>query len=527
MTRLPRLRRAGDAALSLELGDGIDAATNARVRALDLALARDPFPGFLESVPAYRSLLVLFDPARAGAAAAGEALLRLAARADAPAAPGRLHRIPTLYGGEAGPDLADLARRRGIAPQEVVALHASREYTAFMLGFTPGFAYLGLLPEALDTPRRATPRVRVPAGSVAVAGLQTAVYPVASPGGWNLIGRTSLRLFDPALDPPALLAPGDRVVFAPVAELPEAEPAWAAPVPGEGALEVEEGGLLTTVQDLGRKGLRRLGVGGAGAMDPGALVLANLAVGNEPGAAGLECTIAGPALRFLKATRFAVAGADLGAVLERDDLGEWRVPPGTAALARPGNRLVFSGRLSGCRAYVAFAGGIDVPRLLGSRSTDLSGGFGGLAGRALSAGDRLPLGRATGDERPRPPSASPAPVAAAAVTLRVVLGPQDDHFGAEALRAFLSETWTVGATSDRVGCRLLGPVLLHEGGGEIVTDGMLPGSVQVPPDGQPIVMGADAPTTGGYPKIATVVTADLPLLAQVVPGEGRLRFAPA
>jgi biotin-dependent carboxylase-like uncharacterized protein len=197
------------------------------------------------------------------------------------------------------------------------------------------------------------------------------------------------------------------------------------------------------------------------------------------------------------------------------------VPLGTRVLARAGNVLAFTGRRAGCRAYLAVAGGVEVPPVLGSRATDLAGGFGGHAGRALRAGDRLAVG-APGAE-PRVDRLAGDPPSAAA-TVRAVLGPQRDHLTDEAVDRLLTEEFTVAATSDRVGCRLTGPRLAHRAAAEIVSDGMVPGSIQVPPDGQPIVMLADAPTTGGYPKVGTVVTADLPRLAQLVPGEGRVRF---
>jgi KipI family sensor histidine kinase inhibitor len=522
LTGFPRVLPVGDAAVTLELGDVIDPTLNARVRTVDRALSERPFPGLRETVPAYRSLLVLFDPGLVAADEIADRLLGLAAREGLTAPEPARHSIPVAYGGEAGPDLDAVARHCGLAPHEVMSLHGSLEYTAYLVGFTPGFAYLGLLPEALDTPRRATPRVRVPAGAVAIAGHQTAVYPSASPGGWNLIGRTHVRCFDPAREPPVRIAAGDRVRFFAVDELAAPKPAPLPPAsPADPALEVVEAGLLTSVQDSGRGGLRRHGVSRAGALDPVALARANRAVGNPPGEAALECTIAGPTLRFLRSVRFAVSGADLGAILEREDLGAWRVPGETAVLARAGNVLRFAGRRTGCRAYLALAGGVDVPVVLGSRATDLGAGFGGLAGRALRAGDRVGVHAGFRE--------APAPAAGAAametlVTARVVLGPQADHFAAATIDAFLRETWTLGATSDRAGCRLDGAPLGPAGPAEIVTDGMVPGCVQVPPDGKPILMLADAPTTGGYPKIATVIEADLPRLAQLVPGEGRVRF---
>jgi KipI family sensor histidine kinase inhibitor len=520
-----RFRPVGDAALTAELGDVIDPAVNARVRALDHALAARPFPGFLESVPTHRSLLVCFDPEVASFAEAAGAIHGLEKADTAPQEPGPLHQIAVRYGGEDGPDLEAVARRAGLTPAEVVALHSGLEYTAYMLGFLPGFAYLGIVPEVLASPRLPTPRTRVPAGAVGIAGRLTGVYPAATPGGWNLIGRAATRFFDPNRDPPSLLAPGDRVRFVAVERLDEPLPP-AAPASGlaaDPAVEVVSPGLLTTVQAAGRRGARRFGVAVCGPLDPLSHARANLALGNEGEAAALECTALGPTLRFLRPTHFALAGADLGARLERADLGAWEVPAGVSVLARAGNVLTFDGRRSGCRAYVAFAGGLDVPLVLGSRATDLVGGFGGFLGRALAAGDTLAV-RPPSGSLPRVENAPREELAGDEATVEVVLGPQEHHFPAEAIERLLGSAYTVGAASDRVGCRLVGPKLAHTGPPEIVSDGMVPGSIQVPPDGQPIVMLADGPTTGGYPKIATVVTRDLPLLAQLLPGSGRVRF---
>jgi KipI family sensor histidine kinase inhibitor len=217
---LPRIdlpaqfRALGDSALLFEFGAVIDASTNERVLAAWRALAGQLPAGVLDLVPAYTTLGVHFDPARWDAcslAAALRALPVVDAPAHAPAA--RCIEIPVLYGGEAGPDLPAVCAHTGLAPEEVVRRHAAVEYRVNFLGFTPGFPYLGGLDPALATPRRATPRTAVPAGSVAIGGAQTGVYPQAAPGGWQLIGRTPLALFDAARDPPCLLAPGDRLRF--------------------------------------------------------------------------------------------------------------------------------------------------------------------------------------------------------------------------------------------------------------------------------------------------------------------------
>jgi len=523
----PRFLTAGDRGLVVELGDAIDPELNARVRALDEALRASPFPGYQEAIPSYRSLLVFYEPSSITFDDARKHVHELLTALDPsklPTAP--LKEVPTVYDGD---DLDDVSRQTGLSRADVIRLHSETEYRVYMVGFTPGFAYMGLTDPKLDLRRRATPRTRVPAGSVAIAMRQTGIYPSDAPGGWHLLGRAEHRtLFDPAAEPPSFFAPGDRVKFAPVDALAalEHKTAFAASAKNA-AIEIEDGGLLTTVQDRGRPGFQRHGVPVAGAMDPRALDEANQLVGNDSNAAALECTVDGPRLRCLQATVASISGADLGAVVERSDLGLWHPPPGSSFRLRPGNVLAFEGIRSGARAYIGFAGGIDVPPVLGSRSTYLTAGFGGYRGRRLRKGDRLAL---------LPGSAYKAGQKARRqfrreldgpdeddTVLRVIWGPQDDYFTNDARATLESCTYTVGASSDRMGYRLQGEMLEHRDAKQIVSDGNALGSIQVPPDGLPIVMLADRATTGGYPKIATVITADIPRLAQLKPGDA-VRF---
>jgi len=288
------------------------------------------------------------------------------------------------------------------------------------------------------------------------------------------------------------------------------------------ALEVLEGGMLTTVQDLGRYGCQRYGVPVAGAMDPFALQAGNALVGNSLGEAALEITIVGPKLRATASCLIAVTGADLSLRVNGRPLPSWM-----AVFVRRGWVIEFGERKRGCRAYLAVAGGIDVPPIMGSKSTYLRGGFGGFEGRALKKGDIISTGPAAfhlpslaGNEFPadRIPDYNDTP------EVRVVLGPQDDHFSEEGIATFLSSAYNVSPTSDRMGYRLQGPEIAHKGGADIISDGIALGSVQVPADKQPIVMMADRQTTGGYPKIATVISADIPLLAQCMPGASTVTF---
>jgi KipI family sensor histidine kinase inhibitor len=210
----PQIRHLGDRGLLVELGRRIDPVVNRRVQQLMRRLAREEIEGLLETVPAYSSLLIVYDPLRV----APEALKRqIAMRCDFDTMDDTedrpIREIPVVYGGEAGPDLETVAEYHGLSAADVVRLHSGSVYRVYMIGFTPGYPYMGELPEALNTPRRDTPRTRIPKGSVAIAQRQTGIYPVVSPGGWQIIGRTPLELFDARQAHPSLLSMGDQVRF--------------------------------------------------------------------------------------------------------------------------------------------------------------------------------------------------------------------------------------------------------------------------------------------------------------------------
>jgi inhibitor of KinA len=210
----PMYRLMGDRAFLVELGDGISPAVNQQVRALFLELERLALEGVRELIPSYRSLLAIYDPLTATLSTLKRHIEKAWERLDHASLPSpKTMRVPVVYGGECGPDLDWVAGHHGITPEEVIRLHTQPTYQVYLIGFTPGYPYMGELPDALVTPRRDTPRAKVPRGSVGIAHKQTGIYPVASPGGWQIIGRTPLALFDPKRRPPSALEMGDLVQF--------------------------------------------------------------------------------------------------------------------------------------------------------------------------------------------------------------------------------------------------------------------------------------------------------------------------
>jgi len=280
---------------------------------------------------------------------------------------------------------------------------------------------------------------------------------------------------------------------------------------------IHDAGPLTTIQDLGRPGYLRVGIPESGPVDREAFVLANRLVGNPDEAAGLECTLMGPRLEFTDERVVAVAGAAMPVALSGVEAPRWR-----SFRVKAGDVLKLGAARTGVRAYVAISGGIDTPPVLGSRATYVRGQLGGLGGRGLKKGDRIPLGPSRAGRLGRV-RADRIPDYAGEPEIRVVLGPQDDHFTERGIAAFLDGPYEMSPHSDRMGARLRGPLVEHARGHDIVSDGIALGGIQVVGDGQPIVLLVDRQSTGGYTKIATVCSIDIGRVGQLKPGQ-RLRF---
>jgi KipI family sensor histidine kinase inhibitor len=460
-------------------------------------------------------------------AEAARAELARRGRSDERVGPGRLFTVPCRFD---GPDLEEVAALAGCRPDDVAAQLIAGPLTAAVVGFSPGFAYLEGLPSPLDSvPRRPRPRPVVPAGSVAIANGHAAVYPTASPGGWHLIGRTGFPFFSAQAPPYAALAPGDQVRFTVagagerIEPEPVAAPPWSPPPDARAVFEVVGPGLRAVLQDGGRRSVAAVGVPGAGPADPVSFDLANRVTGNTAGAGALELTGGGTRLRCLDRCHVTVVGA---APEVRVDGAT--VPAGQLLPLGAGQVLEVGRQRGGCRSYVSVAGGFLGPEWFGSCATDELTGLGPgplAAGDVLHAGawapplgDHVAAGCATDVDTSSP------------VGLRAVPGPHAELFDDDALTRLAASVFVVEAASNRVGLRLRAeadapPPRSRPGGGTLDSQGVVTGAVQVPPDGDPVVLLPDHATLGGYPVLAVVASVDHGLLGQCAPGT-RVRLLP-
>ena len=504
-----RVRPVGERGLLLET------ATLDDVLALHAGLEASRPDGVIDLVPAARTVLVRVDPRAIPLSAARTWVERTAAAAEQHTVrDGPTVEVDVAYDGD---DLADTAALLGLTADELVRRHTDAAWTVAFTGFAPGFGYLVSDDWPYDVPRLATPRTRVPAGAVGVAAGFAGAYPRETPGGWRLIGRTAAPLFEPDAASPALLTPGMRVRFRAVAELaPRAASRGAAAsgalVPG---FVVTEPGLLATLQDAGRSGAASLGVAGSGALDRAALRIAHRLIGNPEDATGIEITMGGFRAVAQRDLWFAVTGA-WGPVF----LDGREIDPYDAHEWPSGAELHIDWFAHGARGYLAVRGGLEGRTVLGSRSTDVMAGLGPEPLRAGTA-----VGVADGASAPIPPNLL-APWGAPhddELEIELAPGPREDWFTPEALTTLYESVWTVSNHADRVGARLDGPELVRAREGELPSEGMVPGALQVPPSGRPTILLADGPVTGGYPVIAVVTDAALDLVAQARPGT-RIRF---
>ena len=521
------------------------------------ALMTRDMPEIREIVPTYCAVSVYFDEKSYKSALLKEIALEVLKKIDGEEEKStgseRIITIPVCYEtAEFAPDLRKVAAHAKLTAEEVIKIHSSRDYLIYMMGFLPGFPYLGGMEKCLETPRLETPRTKIPAGSVAIGGAQTGLYPVESPGGWNIIGRTPLKLFDLNRNPHFLYNSGDKIRFEPISrkEFEDfdvyAENDWLwkngfeaeavqhshSVVAGrkkpdekniphyecDGGIKILVPGLLTTVQDAGTQGFQKYGISQSGAMDEISFELANAICGNPENTACLETTLSGPTIRFVTDCDFAITGA----VFSNASLNGKPVEMNKKIHAEAGSVLDCGFVSNGLRSYIAFTGGILVPEVFGSRSTNLKSKIGGFYGRKLEAGDELAIGFAR--RRSMRENAFPAkninPFFArkdGILVLDCIKSSQFDFFSEESVKIFTSTVYTITPESDRMGIRFQGQNIMC-GKTDIISDAIPFGAVQITSAGLPLVMAADRQTTGGYAKIACVKKESMCALAQAAPG---------
>ena len=506
---------ASEDSLQIQFEQKICPEVNSRISAFVeefASLTRD-MPEVYEIVPTYCAASVYFDEKKCNPALlkkiALEALETTCGAGAGGVACGKTIRIPVCYEGkEFAPDLERVCANARLSEEVAVKIHSSTDYLIYMMGFLPGFPYLGGMDERLETPRLETPRTKIPAGSVAIGGKQTGLYPSESPGGWNIIGRTPLKVFDLERDPIFLYKAGDKIHFEPISKSDFErfdEKKWLE----EMGLEA---GLMTTIQDGGVVGFQKYGISQSGVMDKASFDLANALCGNGENAACLETTLIGPKIRFTSDCAFAICGA----AFEGAALDGIHIEMNKRIFAKAGSILECGRASKGLRSYIAFGGGVLAHKVFGSVATNVKSKIGGYGGRPLAAGDALALGYGNGAATPLSRACEEP------LVLECVKSSQSDFFGAEGLEKFSAAVYTVGAQSDRMGIRFDGPSL-DCGKTDIISDAIPFGAVQITSAGLPLVMAADRQTTGGYAKIACVKKASMHKLAQALPGT-KVRF---
>ncbi|EJB08181.1 allophanate hydrolase subunit 2 [Rhizobium leguminosarum bv. trifolii WSM597] len=515
-----RFLPSGSTSMLVEL-DGLQEALNL----LDSLRAQLPL-GVRDLIPAARTIMVDYDPAIVSSDALVQLISNLDLSAQA-ARHGETFEIPVIYDGE---DLRDVADHLGCTQTEVIRHHTEATFTVAFTGFAPGFAYMTSDDPIFNVPRRGTPRVRIPAGSVALAGRFGGVYPSDSPGGWQLIGRTPLKMWDLSRERAALLTPGDRVRFMDLERTGASKspkPAKSLPKkrsPEKGGIRVIRADRPALYQDLGRGGCSGQGVSTSGAMDRESFRRANLAVGNVQTEGAIEIAFGCFELRADRPITVAVTGATCPLTIRTASGQQLRATHGEAIALDEGDELVLGFPDRGSRSYLALRGGFAVDPVLGSVSVDTLAKIGP---DPITEGDFvIPAGRhahAVGLGGPSPQ----LPDDKLPVTLDVILGPRVDWFTPNGVETFLEQEWVVTPESSRIGIRLAGARTIERiDDAELQSEATVLGAIQVPHSGQPVLFAADHPLTGGYPVIAVVAAHHLDLAGQLPIG-ARIRFKAA
>lgn len=513
----------GEDGILIELGNEIDRRINMMVSVLSERIEGLRDIGVKEVIPAYTTILVVVDPLKIDREKFREEIMRIMKdikEEELKESVKEVIEIPTLYDRDVGLDLEEISNMTGLSIERIIELHSKQVYRVYMVGFIPGFPYMGEVPEEIAVPRLDNPRLKVPAGSVGIAGNQTGIYPFEIPGGWRIIGRTPIKLFNPYQDPPTIFKIGDYVKFKPIDRetyekmISKRECQTELRIEGEPILKVESAGPGVSIQDLGREGYRKYGVPVSGAMDKESMIISNIIVGNNINDACIEIFQSSFEATALQDIVISICGAEVEGEVDGEELEGWRAIP-----IRKGSKIKINSLIGGMISYIAIAGGINEPIILGSRSHYITAEI----GRRITSGTIITTLKNRFKEIV---DSCPARVVEwrrkRREEFRVILGPHTKYFTNEMINEFLNAKFEVTNNIDRMGYRLKAENRI-KGIGRLISCGTIPGAIQIPGDGNPIVLMADAQTTGGYAIIGKIISPDLYAFSQLEP-KSKVRF---
>jgi KipI family sensor histidine kinase inhibitor len=534
--------------LLISFGHEISLPLHEQVMQAKSKIESNPFNGLIETVPAYNCLAVHYNPLQVAKKNNSnpetvEQIINTILETGSPVFSQKkpsILTIPVCYDESLGIDLNELSETLQLSIEEIIHLHSRKIYKVFMTGFTPGFPYMGIVDERLITKRKSSPRLKVEVGAVAIAGSQTGIYPFPTPGGWNIIGRTPLLLFNRSKPDPFFLKAGDQVRFTPITKeefeqyidttaIEKKEPinysslATKKQEAAKQIIQLEQCGFLTTIQDAGRNGHLQYGVPQTGAMDSYSMKLANLLTGNQENTPVLEITQSPHLFRIMKDCLVAFTGGGLQPIADGNEL-----PLFECLFIKEGTTIELKKQIPGFRLYMAVGGGFEAERFLGSCSTDITISAGGFKGRALKKEDVLCQQHALNAAQTHLQTVLNNRVRlqlnintgfVTAIKIRVVKGIEWHYLTEDAQQMIWDQPFTISPQSSRMGYRLKANSLTARQSCDIISSPVTTGTVQLTSSGELIVLMADAQTVGGYPRVLQVINADLRILAQKKPGD--------
>jgi len=520
----------GETAVTIAFEAIISEPINDLVIALYKHLQTQPIKDVKDVIPAYHTLTLIFDSSLLRQA--NDVFEWMKQQADIVIAncnwqqtiEHEIVEIPVCYDTAFGLDIVTMAADKSISIDELIQRHIAQQYRIYCIGFLPGFAYMGNVDDVLVTPRRQAPRAAVKAGSVGIAGIQTGVYPLQSPAGWNIIGETPLQLFDANRAEPVLLKMGNMVQFKPISladfllEKNKPSEVKTSRIVTSNSITIIKQGIADTVQDLGRFGYQQYGINPTGAMDAVAAKVANFLVGNAATEAVFELHFPASVFQFNVDVLIALSGADFSATINGEP-----IPINTPIIVAANGILKFTKLTSGARCYLAINGGLVIKKWLGSYSTHLKANAGGCCGRLLQKGDIININvnlllKAHLQEKPMVILQWHADVAELykdANHIQIITGNEYPLLTEASADLLTASSFVITAKSDRMGYQLHGIPLQLQQSLSLISTAVTRGTVQLLPNGELIVLMADHQTIGGYPRVAQVAHVAMSKLAQL------------